>query len=536
MHLPDAPIVPAESLNDEDLIHLFTLWGRCGKIAVRRALATLPEIIRRRLFRRTTASPYEFAHKLLGVSRAVVDRVLLLHQQIGHMPELWALLATGAEGWSKLEVVAGVATPDTAAWWAERVVRCSTAELRELVRRLKAQQSATEETRPDLPLLAGIEDQGPAAPATPEPRDGLPPGDQGPAAGGGPLGQPAMPLTDRSAAPIPERTRAATSQASRAQAPAVASGADAPPDASAAQAASEAPGMHGESIPGKPDPGTAGSPVLGQPKLKPVIVYLTPEDEDLLRAWQAQLRRIQGETVSLGEVVGLLLRGHRPGSLPGTGEAIGDGSLASEVEPGRETGREADGESDRAASREAGREPDSLARSTSLPLGRGPADELALAPKRVEVLVRATGVPGSWAGKLMGVLPAGIAAAFKAGETFSLEDLYLAAVEAARRHKGDHIPFAVRKFVALRAGFRCETGGCDAPMHDLDHDTPRAEGGSHHPDGVHARCHKHHRMRHKKLFADIAGGVAVQPGSPDLSSPADRAYQAISAKVQSGPS
>ena len=114
---------PAD-LSDHELLELFGALGGHSKVAMRRALALLPEVIRRRLYRKTgCSSPYEYAQKMAGATKDVVDKVLRLHRKIGSMPELWGLLERGVEGWSKLEVVAWSATPDTAAWWAERLQR-----------------------------------------------------------------------------------------------------------------------------------------------------------------------------------------------------------------------------------------------------------------------------------------------------------------------------------------------------------------------------------------------------------------------------
>jgi hypothetical protein len=467
MYLPAAPDMPATAISNEELLRLFGAWGQCGKVALRRSLAMLPEIVRRGLYRKFAASRYEFAFMKTGATRDVVDRVLRLHEHIGHMPELWHLLATGEEGWAKLEIVAPVATPETAAWWAEQLRKCTAAELREFVRRHQEQRPQQRAAQPGLFPSGG---HGRPAPA----RSGRP------ASGIRPASGEALGSEPESLGELP-RTAA-----------------------------------HG------PDPY----------RPRAVTIYLTPEDEDLLRAWQTRVRQTLGQVVSLGEVVGRLLRGEWPRASeptrhPGGQFAPGNGSAGGaqdDMAPSLETDAVAPPGSGTVPSR------DGCVQRAELQ-----ADPIPdLAPKRIEVRIRPVGLPGDWAGRLCGVLPAGIAAAFKDGETIAMEDLYLEAIEAARRHKGERIPFAVRKFAALRAGLRCETGGCQNAMYDLDHQCPRSEGGDHHPDNIRARCRACHRMRHKALFADTVAGVVVLPGSPERSTPADRAFQAAVARAVAG--
>ncbi|MBU6428812.1 MAG: hypothetical protein KGR26_07380, partial [Cyanobacteria bacterium REEB65] len=248
-------------LDDEALLRRFSSLGRLSKVAARRALALLPEIVRRSLHRRAGfVSPYEFAAKKVGVSRDVVDKVLRLYERIGHMPALWQLLAAGAEGWSKLEIVATVATPSTSEWWAERLPRWSRAEVSDYVRRLRAEEATMPAASP-APLSTRTSESA---------------------------GDPSLPVVLERADPasdleIPVR-------------------ADADPSAQAGtQLGAEPAGLFGSSLPAQ---------LLARPggSLRPVTVYLEPEDEELLRALQEEIRRSRGEAVTLGDVIRVLLR------------------------------------------------------------------------------------------------------------------------------------------------------------------------------------------------------------------------------------
>lgn len=167
----------------------------------------------------------------------------------------------------------------------------------------------------------------------------------------------------------------------------------------------------------------------------------------------------------------------------------------------------------------------------------GPGAVAQMAARRtVEVVVRVAELGKAWLREFKGVLPLGIADTFKSREAIVLGDLYVLAVQAAARCRTNRIPGAVRKFVALRAGLLCEVPGCGRPVHDLHHERALADGGSHHPDNVKAACRLHHGMVHHNLFADLATGVPLCPGDPGRPTPADRAFQAVRARIAAAPS
>lgn len=395
-----APVATA----DQELLQRFETFGRCSKIALRQALALLPEIVRRKLYRKAGfSSPYEFASKKTGATRAVVDKVLRLHSAIGHLPALWGLLERGEEGWSKLAVIQSIATQESEAKLVRLVTRASKAELEDYARRVKQERGKPREVaRPSSLQSTGGR------------QDSLDP-------------------------PLP---------------------------------------LH-----------TSGS--------RAVTLFLTPEDDALLRALQEQHRRQHGEAIALGEVVGLLLRDEWPRQAPDRHDELDSSGL-----PGN---REVPGSQG----------------------ARALAKNLACA-RTVQVTVRVADLQADFACKLVSVLPAGIAEAFRIQETIALDELHALAIETASRSTGREIPEAVRKFVALRAAMRCEVPGCDRPIEDLHHLTARCEGGDHHPDNIQALCASHHGAIHS--------GAADDPAVPTLEavsrlSKANRAFQAIRARI-----
>lgn len=465
---------------DGVLLKRFSSFGRTSKIASRRALALLPEIIRRGLHRQAGfASHYAFAFKKVGVTKDVVDKVLRLHDRIGHMPELWGLLASGREGWSKLEMVAIVARPDTASWWAERLPKWSRPELADYLRRLRPQRpSQAPDEEPSLAFESLIE----ASRA------------------GAPLADPLLAGTSATGAFLapeagdPERS---------------AEGSDPIPLSSLTDESACADVEGGEPLSGPLLEGSRFSKAvtLASPKLRPVTVYLSPEDEELLRALHDQIQRQRGEAISLGEVVRALLRqglqlggagNQEGGAFPSGGSAPLAGGLSA------------------GATTEVSSALDGVARRT------------------VEVVLRAAELGPSWMPRFKGILPSGLARAFKVKDSVDLGDLYAEAVRAADRYQGKDIPVAVRKFVALRALLRCEVPGCDKPIAELHHLKPRTEGGNHHPDNCRALCALHHSSHHGEIYSKGPAGDVVEPGGPLRGRPADQAFQAVRARVAGG--
>lgn len=104
-----------------------------------RFLAELPEVARRDLAPRWGhGSVYEFAAKVAGIRRGVVDEILRLHEAVGRYKRLWNPLREGVVGWTKLKTIRKWVTPETVRWWARKLRECSKRQLEDEVRRLEA--------------------------------------------------------------------------------------------------------------------------------------------------------------------------------------------------------------------------------------------------------------------------------------------------------------------------------------------------------------------------------------------------------------
>ncbi len=80
----------------------------------------------------------EFASKLAGMGPEVVDRILRLAEKLKDMPNLMALLLEC--GWAKLEIIAGIAKPETQDFWVEKVKIMSFAVLQRFVQEIRNQE------------------------------------------------------------------------------------------------------------------------------------------------------------------------------------------------------------------------------------------------------------------------------------------------------------------------------------------------------------------------------------------------------------
>ncbi|MEK9159856.1 MAG: hypothetical protein AAB383_03955 [Patescibacteria group bacterium] len=123
-----------QELSDKDLYARCQEYGTAARVWRRRFAGLLPEVARRELHRRRGhASIYEFAFKLAGMSTASVDKVLHLAERLENKPALLAQLESGSQGWSKIEKVAFIATPETDKDWAEKVEKMGTYALEAFV-------------------------------------------------------------------------------------------------------------------------------------------------------------------------------------------------------------------------------------------------------------------------------------------------------------------------------------------------------------------------------------------------------------------
>lgn len=132
------------NLSDAELYRKCQEYGEAARMWRRKFAGLLPEVMRRKLYKRKGfASIHEFAGKLGGMSREAVDKVLRLGERLKDKPILRAQLESGSQGWSKIEKVAFIATAKTDKEWAEKVESLPKQALELYVREYKIQTQKT---------------------------------------------------------------------------------------------------------------------------------------------------------------------------------------------------------------------------------------------------------------------------------------------------------------------------------------------------------------------------------------------------------
>lgn len=107
-------------MTDKELFDLCQEYGKQARKWKNKFVSLLPEVYRRKLYRtHGFRSIYEFAAKLAGISKNVVDEAIRLDNKFENMPKLKSLIPK--IGLSKLRIVANVAKKETDIFWANKV-------------------------------------------------------------------------------------------------------------------------------------------------------------------------------------------------------------------------------------------------------------------------------------------------------------------------------------------------------------------------------------------------------------------------------
>ena len=132
-------LLDLSQISDKNLFDLCREYGNNAKIWKRKFEELLPEVLKRRLYKKHGfVSIYEFAAKLCGLSHDSVDNVIRIYDQLKDKPILRSLVVEF--GWSKLRIVSSIATKETDASWAEKVRVLPKDSLATFVRDLKRQE------------------------------------------------------------------------------------------------------------------------------------------------------------------------------------------------------------------------------------------------------------------------------------------------------------------------------------------------------------------------------------------------------------
>lgn len=136
-------------MTDKELYDLCQEYGKQARKWKNKFISLLPEVYRRRLYRkRGFCSIHEFAAKIGGIGKNVVDEVLRFDEKFKEMPKLKSLIPE--IGLSKLRTVAGVASKETDSFWAEKVEAMTRGALSIYVKEIRPGTEASKNTNLSL--------------------------------------------------------------------------------------------------------------------------------------------------------------------------------------------------------------------------------------------------------------------------------------------------------------------------------------------------------------------------------------------------
>ena len=157
--------LPGEKISQLSDTELMRICRDCGS-NIRKLLkefaVLLLEIEKRRLYRaHDFHSIYEFAAKVAGMNHATVDAIIDVGKKLDDKPVLKSMIAEC--GWSKMRVIATVATVETQNFWAEKVKTLPKEALQTFVSEVRKQRAGEAEAISQRARLAAIS----ARPANP---------------------------------------------------------------------------------------------------------------------------------------------------------------------------------------------------------------------------------------------------------------------------------------------------------------------------------------------------------------------------------
>lgn len=121
------------SIPDSQLYNLCEQYGKSARKWMREFGFLLPEVYRRKLYRKYRCSSiHMFAAKLAGMNYDVTNRILNLSEKLKDMPLLWQEFRKF--GWTKLRVIADVAESTSEKFWLDKLRKLPKAALIEYVR------------------------------------------------------------------------------------------------------------------------------------------------------------------------------------------------------------------------------------------------------------------------------------------------------------------------------------------------------------------------------------------------------------------
>lgn len=131
---------------DQTLHQQFSEYGQNAREWMRKCALLLPEIDRRRVWRKKGfGSIYEYAGKLAGMSRSSVEEALRVLKKIEEFPALKEVVET--RGVHRVRPLLSVLTPETQVFWAEKAKSMSKHTLQTYVQNYRLESRPGTETQ-----------------------------------------------------------------------------------------------------------------------------------------------------------------------------------------------------------------------------------------------------------------------------------------------------------------------------------------------------------------------------------------------------
>lgn len=122
--------------NDKILHQKFVKLGKDRNKLTRELLAMIPEIYKREIYKKEGyATIYEYAGKIAGLSKFVVEKVLRTEKYLQEKPFLKRAILT--QGIHKVALVAKIATPENEKIWADKIENMSKSAIQELSKEVR---------------------------------------------------------------------------------------------------------------------------------------------------------------------------------------------------------------------------------------------------------------------------------------------------------------------------------------------------------------------------------------------------------------
>ena len=156
--LPALTAAKIAQLSDAELLKICQDYGSNIRKLLKEFSVLLLEVEKRRVYRtHGFHSIYEFAARVAGMNHATVDAIMDVGKKLEDKPILRSMI--GECGWSKMRVIATIATAETQNFWAEKVKMLPKEALQTFVSEVRKQRAGDAEaiSQREVPGLSAVQ-------------------------------------------------------------------------------------------------------------------------------------------------------------------------------------------------------------------------------------------------------------------------------------------------------------------------------------------------------------------------------------------